>query len=145
MTKILNEQPKQSTPKPKAKRLSEVVAAKTDLPEYVKSEELTHIRPFTIFGARLDPKGRFGPRYKFDVAWRHEGGTVKKVLTLSANEERENLAYQVQKHGAIINCRLIQINLGGGQTYWKIIDNDDPIPDDVPITTQQMSLEEIPF
>lgn len=144
--KIVNKEPKPGTPAKKSVRMSEVAQARGDLPEYIKAEELVAFRPFTIFGA-TPSKGRFGDRVRFDVAYKDGGTTVKRVLTLSANDERNDLMYNVRRNGAIVGCRIVQLHLGGGQTYWKIVDNDAALPEDVHLVDAgtQMSIDEIPF
>lgn len=136
MTKLAdtmtNQQPKPKTER-KPARMKDVAVPRTDMPEYVKAEDLQLVSPtpFTIFNVSGPHPGRFGQRYKFGVAWKENGQVVKKVLTLTENDERRELAFQVRKHGAITNCRIVEIQLGGGQTYWKILDNDEPLPDQV--------------
>jgi hypothetical protein len=102
---------------------------KTDKPEYIKPRDLEPIYPFTIFHAAKG-KGRFGDRINFSVAYKLPEGTVeKKVLTLSVNDEKQQLMYHVNRNKAITNCRIVEIDLGQGYTYWKIIDADSPIPE----------------
>lgn len=141
--KLTNKEPKPKSPKQTPRRMSDVATARADLPDFIKAEELQAQYPFTIFGASPS-KGRFGDRIRFDVAYKQGDEVIKKVLTLSANDERNDLMYEVRRHGAIVGCRLVEIQLGGGQTYWKIIDADAALPETV-IMDESVRDEEIPF
>lgn len=136
------------TPTHKPRKMSEIKneeVAKTDLPEYIKSEELQAHFPFTIFGAAPD-KGRFGDRVRFDVAFKIEGVVNKRVWTPSVTKDRTALMLEVRQGGAITGCRLVELDLSGGYTYWKVIGADEPLPENVIIgDARSVRDEEIPF
>lgn len=145
-TKLTNEPPKDgSTATRTPVRMKQVTTPRTDRPEYIKAEELQYIFPFTIFSVSGPHASRFGgDRFKFGVAWKEQDGSVtKRVLTLTANEDRTELAFNVRKHGAIINCRITELQLGGDYTYWKIHDADE-VPEGV-IDTSSQRQQDIPF
>lgn len=140
---LRNSPQQESAPKTRKQpqRLSEV-AAPSELPQFIKGEELTQYRPFTIYGcARM--AGRYGEKFHFDIAFKIDGEVNKRVLTLSVNRDREAISKAFHFGGPIVNCRLIKLNTSPTTTYWKIIDNDDPIPDEV--STASLTADDIPF
>lgn len=130
----------------KAKKMSDLkLPGRTDAVEYVKAEDLERIFPFTIFSASPS-KGRYGDRIRFGVAWKEDGQVVKKVLTVSANDERNALMHDVRRHGAVTNCRLYILDTGNGTTYNKIVDADEPPPDESVSATEVANRDDdIPF
>lgn len=117
---------------------------RSDLPEYVKSEELQNIRPFTIYNGTRN-RGRFGDRINFNVAWKDGDTVIKRVWTLAENDERLDILTEAKRSGGVTNCRVIRLHLGGGQTYWKIIDNDEAMPDEAYNTASDIADDEIPL
>lgn len=100
---------------------------KTDLPDFIKPEELAPFFPFTIHSSR-EFKLHGADKIQFGVAYKDsEGETQKRVVTLSKNDERTQLMVLQRRNRFIRDCRIIKLHLGS-TTYWKIQDVDLPLP-----------------
>lgn len=133
-----------SPAKKKPQRLGEV-AAPSELPEYIKGDELSRLHPFTIFGVTRIERGQYGPKFHFDVAYKIEGQVNRRVLTLSVDRKREAIATAILQNGPIVGCRIIKVNTSPTTTYWQIIDVDDPLPEEVSAAAVDIPADEIPF
>lgn len=129
----------------KAVRLGELnMPQRTDAVDYIKAEDLQLIDRFTIFSA-FPGKNSRGEYVRFGVAWKEGDTVIKRVFTASANDERNALLREVRRHGAITNCRLYIVNIGGGMTYNKIQDADAIPPEGVSESSPSAGDDDIPF
>jgi hypothetical protein len=102
--------------------------------EFIKAEDVEELSGFFLIGARNFTIDKNKPQILFDIEFVTETGrgknkkkeTVIRALTLSTNEEREDIRDAVRQHKRIGPVKLERKKIAEGKrTYLTFVDSED--------------------